>query len=461
MALATSFTYIQFTPSTNWVVTHNLNTLTPVVQVYDTASDLFTPDNVQSIDNNTVVITLTTSMAGSVLVLSNASSTTNGTPTSAFTHIQNIATNNWVVTHNLNTHTPVVQVYDATANLFVPDNVQAIDANTVIIQHTTNLTGSALVISGNFSTSSSIGSFGNNATIAALVEKIKCRMGSGLMCVELTDAHYHCAIQEALDMYRTHADNSTKQGWMFIEAKTRQRIYRLHSYVIDISRISRMGSALSYNGFSGISHGLNNYLVPFLQGGAPFDILTHHLQQSFLETLNTVTAGEIAFLMHSGLNGSQLGYDSIALGSGDTDADEIPDTRPTGGTNIDSVVGTDTPTKEMEFQNRERLDGPVLEILSLPLQDEFLLCEVEFGRSDAELITDMDAKQWIFQYAVATSGIILGQAYRKFGSIPGPNSQLTLPGNELIAEGREKLKDLEDDLFDFKYGGGYYGIMLG
>lgn len=52
-----------------WVIVHNLDTLNPVVQVYDNAGSQFIPDSIDVIDNNTVHVEVGTSIAGKAIIL--------------------------------------------------------------------------------------------------------------------------------------------------------------------------------------------------------------------------------------------------------------------------------------------------------------------------------------------------------------------------------------------------------
>jgi len=279
-------------------------------------------------------------------------------------------------------------------------------------------------------------------------------LGDGMIDVELTDAQVDDSIAQALREFRTRASSATKEGWMFLRLFEDQRIYRLPSYVEDVVDVQRVNEAF-FTSFENTQFA--NFLYNHLRNGHPFDLLTYHLERSFLETLQILAASEISFRFHQGLDGSQLGQ-GLALSS--LEAAQVPSTRPLGSKMIDTegsdnAIGLDTPNKEMEFENQERLEGPVLEILKRPRSndnDELVVINLEYSRTDAELIQDKETTRFLEKWALAESKIKLGNAYRKFGSIPGPGGGLTLPGNELVAEGKEEKKDLEQDLLDFLYG---------
>ena len=295
-----------------------------------------------------------------------------------------------------------------------------------------------------------------------LRELIRRRLGSGMVDVELTDAQIDDAISSALREFRMRSDASVKEGWMFLELKFDQRIYSLPDYVEDVMDIERVSAAF-FSSFENAQY--TNFLFNHLQNGQPFDLLTFHLERAFLDSLAMMTAAKIAFRFHSGLDGGQLGERSIlgTTGLASEEQAEVPDTRPTGSTMVDTpgapVDGSGskivTPDKELEFSNRLRLDGPHLEILQRPRDagGETILVNLMYSRTDAELIMDKMTGRFVSKYAMAESKITLGNAYRKFSAIPGPGGGLTLPGDALVSEGKEEIEKLEQDILDYLYGG--------
>jgi hypothetical protein len=55
-------------------------------------------------------------------------------------------------------------------------------------------------------------------------------------------------------------------------------------------------------------------------------------------------------------------------------------------------------------------------------------------------------RQWIRQFTLALSKELLGHVRSKFKSIPIPNADLTLDGDELVAQGREDQTRLRDQM---------------
>lgn len=65
-----------------------------------------------------------------------------------FKHSQSQSASTWVVEHNLNNATPVFQLYDAAGQIFTPNEVVIVDANTLSISLLAPMTGSVVVLSG-------------------------------------------------------------------------------------------------------------------------------------------------------------------------------------------------------------------------------------------------------------------------------------------------------------------------
>lgn len=275
-----------------------------------------------------------------------------------------------------------------------------------------------------------------------LTDRIVTDLGGGMIDIELPQKSLDNAVIETLKEFRATASPATTDGYQFLSIVENQRFYSIPSSVVDITDISRVGAGV-VSGIEGLQYG--EFIYQAMQTGKMFDLASYHMTQSFIETLNTITAADPSFIYHSALDGSQLGYEALDGQASSDEFNNVPDT-----------------SADMELDNRSRFQGPVLELLNLPKNsfDTYLL-NVRIGRSDAELINDIDTGPWIHQYARACAKIMLGNAYRKFDGMPGPGGGITLPGNDLIGEGREDKEILKQDLLDLKYGEEAYGFMMG
>ena len=63
-------------------------------------------------------------------------------------HDQTSASSDWTVEHNLNTTAPLVQVYDNSGNMLIPNSITPLTNNTLQITFGTSMVGRAVVMFG-------------------------------------------------------------------------------------------------------------------------------------------------------------------------------------------------------------------------------------------------------------------------------------------------------------------------
>ena len=104
-------TYMQTisTASTTWTITHNLQTMAPLVQIYNTDNLMVIPEEITIVDNNTVSITFGIAQNGTAVVMFGDISGA-AKPSYAYEWFQNSSSTSWVITHGLG-HYPIVRVY--------------------------------------------------------------------------------------------------------------------------------------------------------------------------------------------------------------------------------------------------------------------------------------------------------------------------------------------------------------
>ncbi|NBR24212.1 MAG: hypothetical protein EBU08_10655 [Micrococcales bacterium] len=104
----------------------------------------------------------------------------------------------------------------------------------------------------------------------------------------------------------------------------------------------------------------------------------------------------------------------------------------------------------------------MLTILQRPFaQGEQVLLRTQNYRPDFVLLQDIYAKQWLYDYTLAVSKVILGEARSKFGSIAGPGSPITLNGTALQTAGNQEIEKLEKEILDLVPGGVPYTFIIG
>lgn len=104
-------TYLQAVTvaNTTWTITHNLKSMSPLVQVYNTDNQMVIPDQITVIDNNTVQITFGLAQDGTAVVMFGDVAGA-AKPSYAYEWFQNTGSTSWVVVHGLG-HYPIVRVY--------------------------------------------------------------------------------------------------------------------------------------------------------------------------------------------------------------------------------------------------------------------------------------------------------------------------------------------------------------
>ena len=137
--LTTQFT--QSSAAISWSFTHNLNTRTPVVQVYDSGYNQITPQYISSSDASTVVIGFgiaTTGYAvistGGALVVTGSNVILNQTASAA----------TWSFNHGLNQQYPIFQVFNTDDEVIIPERIKAVDSASALIYFPTPVAGKAV-----------------------------------------------------------------------------------------------------------------------------------------------------------------------------------------------------------------------------------------------------------------------------------------------------------------------------
>lgn len=65
-----------------------------------------------------------------------------------FLHDQTVASTTWTITHNLNTVSPLVQIYDENHLMIIPDSVEPLSNNAIRVTFSNNQKGTAILMFG-------------------------------------------------------------------------------------------------------------------------------------------------------------------------------------------------------------------------------------------------------------------------------------------------------------------------
>ena len=180
------FQFTQVTGSSTWTINHNLNTYTPLVDVYDSIYNQLIPASVSSISANTTQITFSTAQAGYAIISKGSGISSQNAITASyavtasyalsfsdqgFNFVQSTGATTWNIAHNLNTFTPLVDVYSSTYHQLIPAEVISVDANNTQITFSTAQAGYTIVSRGSGVSSQTVvsSSFATTASYASTV----------------------------------------------------------------------------------------------------------------------------------------------------------------------------------------------------------------------------------------------------------------------------------------------------
>jgi len=234
-----------------------------------------------------------------------------------------------------------------------------------------------------------------------VIDYIKNMLGSGMIDVELDPAHYNTAIDRALNKFRQRSSNAVEESFGFLTIQVDVTDYYLPKEVMSVRQLFRRSIGSRSGGGAG-----GTLFEPFNLAYSN----TYLLASSNMGGLATY----YAFASYQKMVGKMFGSDI-----------------------------------NFSFNKTTKL----LTIMQRPRAEEELLVWMYNYRPDFNLLQDPHAGQWLKDYALATSKIILGEAREKFSTIAGPQSGTSLNGTALKNEGKAEIETLELDLVNYKDGG--------
>jgi hypothetical protein len=238
-----------------------------------------------------------------------------------------------------------------------------------------------------------------NDKVQDLFRKINTELGGESIEVELEDADFSMAFESAVDSYRTMSSNCMNEGWAFLYIEPGQMDYQLPREVDSVKEIRRQRA--------GIIAG---------EAFEPFSA-------SFLKQILT------------GAN-SQIGFEGFATFDFAMQYQEL----------IGRMFG-----EQIGFYFDH--DNSRLRIMQVVRSREVVAVQCSYLKSVDQLLDDHFARRWLREYTKARCMATLGEKYRKFGTVPGPQGAGQLKGAELINDSKERIKELEDEVFNYRDGG--------
>lgn len=240
---------------------------------------------------------------------------------------------------------------------------------------------------------------------------VKAMLGDGMIDIDLDPIHYETALNKALSKFRQRSSNAVEESYSFIELVQDQNEYRLPDEVIEVRNVFRRAIG-SRSGMGA--------------GGTLFEPFN-------LAYTNT-------YLLSGSMMGGLATYEMFA--------------------GYQKLVGRMFGSY-IEYKWKQQ--NHTLTILQRPFANgEQLLIETFNYRPDFVLLTDMYAKQWLYDYTLATCKIMLGEARSLFASIAGPTGGgISLNGNDMKSAGKEEIEKLEKEIGDMVPGGTPLTWILG
>ena len=239
---------------------------------------------------------------------------------------------------------------------------------------------------------------------------VKTMLGDGMVEVELDPKHYEIALDRAISRFRQRSSNSVEESYLFLELTQDVNEYRLPDEIIEVQKIFRR----SVGSRSGLG-----------AGGTLFEPFNLAYTNTYLMS-GTMMGGLATYELFAG-------YQKL----------------------VGKMFGS-----FIEFNWNPT--SHILTIMQRPFaQGEQILLQTHNYRPDYVLLQDIYAKQWLYDYSLAVSKMMLGEARSKFGSIAGPGSPIQLNGAALLSAGKEELAALDKELENLVPGGTGYTFVIG
>ena len=219
-----------------------------------------------------------------------------------------------------------------------------------------------------------------------LFDYVRLTLGDQIIDLELDAEHYEIAYQRTIGTYRQRAQNAYEESYNFLELVTNVNIYTLPQEVQSVRQVFRrtIGNSTgpyssSFDPFSSAT--LNTYLLNYSSAGglATYDFYTQYV--------------ELAARMFGGF----INYSWNPV------------------------------TKQIQLMRDPKGTG------------ETVLLWVYQLKPEIALLTNYQISQWIRDYMVAASKMIIGEAREKFAQIAGPQGGTSLNGAALKAEAQAQM----------------------
>lgn len=139
----TAYTHTESSPKYQWDISHNLNTTSTNVQLFDDQGRVVIPDEIEVVSANQIAVKFNVQFAGRAVVLTGHFDG-NVRPTYSYTFNQDNASTQWTINHNLG-YNPIVRVFVGTSEV-QPQSVNHPTVNQTVVTFSTAQVGYARLI---------------------------------------------------------------------------------------------------------------------------------------------------------------------------------------------------------------------------------------------------------------------------------------------------------------------------
>ena len=242
-----------------------------------------------------------------------------------------------------------------------------------------------------------------------ITDYIFTRLADGIVDVELEKKHCETAIKQALIKYRQRSSNAVEESYASLKLLPETQEYILPKEVVEVRAIYRRG-------IGSVTGTTSSQFEPFAAG--------------YLNTYMLV-AGRVGGLVNYELFAQ---YQKLAM-------------KMFGGfMNFTWVKGAN----KLVIQRKMPYQGTGQNTID---DAETVLLHLYNYRPDWIILNDYQAFPWIQEYAYSFAKRILGEARSKYTSIAGPTGGVQLNGVALLAEAKEELETLEEEIKRYMDGG--------
>ena len=242
----------------------------------------------------------------------------------------------------------------------------------------------------------------HDAKRAEIADYVRMRLADGIVDVELDPAHYEMSIKQALIKYRQRSSNAVEESYAFLQLTPETQEYILPQEIMEVRTVYRRG-------IGSVTGTTASQFEPFAAG--------------YLNTYMLV-AGRVGGLVNYELFAQ---YQKLAM-------------KMFGGF---MNYTYNKSSKKLIIERKMPYQGTGQHTID---DAETVLLWCYNYKPDWMLLNDYQVFPWLQEYAYAFAKRLLGEARSKYSTIAGPGGGVTLNGPALIAESKEEITTLEEEI---------------